>query len=68
MVIILIILPVHSGRGATKIKQALVEYLNSIDDLDNVDKEVFEKLSKDSFEKFSLNRKLIDFNMISNVP
>ncbi len=60
--------PVHSGRGATKIKQALVEYLNSIDDLDNVDKEVFEKLSKDSFEKFSLNRKLIDFNMISNVP
>ncbi|PQM57581.1 MAG: hypothetical protein CML47_10670 [Rhodobacteraceae bacterium] len=60
--------PVHSGKGSTKIKQALVEYLNNVDNLDNVEKEVFEKLSKDSFDKFSLNRKLIDFNMISNFP
>ena len=60
--------PVHSGKGSTKIKQALVEYLNNVDNLDNVEKEVFEKLSTGSFDKFSLNRKLIDFNMISNVP
>ena len=56
--------PVHSGKGASKIKESLVDYLNKIDDLSNVDEEIFENLSKGSYEKFKLNRKLIDFNMI----
>ena len=56
--------PVHSGKGATKIKQALVEYLNSLDNLDNAKESEFEDLSKGSYQKYLLNRKLIDFNMI----
>ena len=61
--------PVHSGKGTTKIKQTLVSYLNSVQNLDDVEESVFENVSKGSYEKFLLNRKLIDFKMIpcSNV-
>ena len=54
--------PIHSGKGATKIKQALVEYLKETKNLDKVEKEELEKISPGSYNKFVLNRKLIDFN------
>tara|TARA_Y100000389_G_C17471158_1_gene531109 strand:- start:905 stop:1690 length:786 start_codon:yes stop_codon:yes gene_type:complete len=57
--------PVHRGRGATKVKETLLAYLNEYKDMDKVEREKFEELSEGSFDKFILNRKLIDFKMIN---
>lgn len=56
------ILPIYKGRNCTKRKQALLENLYKLNNLDLVNKELFE--DEESYEKFKFNRSLIDLSMI----
>tara|TARA_Y100000385_G_C13055548_1_gene621778 strand:+ start:203 stop:967 length:765 start_codon:yes stop_codon:yes gene_type:complete len=57
--------PIFKGKGCSQKKLLLVEKLNSIHNLDNVSRELFADDS--SYDRFLLNRKLIDFKMIPSM-
>jgi len=54
--------PIYKGKLSTKRKEALLEKIKDIDNLDNIDSTYFD--TDEEFKKFKLNRKLIDFKMI----
>lgn len=60
--------PIYKGKLSTKKKEALLEKIKDIDDLNNITSTYFD--TDQDFEKFKLNRKLIDFKMIpkTNFP
>ena len=51
-----------SGKGCTLKKDALLEKLKNVEDLDLVTQEMVGTLKE--YEKFKMNRELIDFNKI----